>query len=100
MQAERDFTKMQLNDVRQQLLESQRHEKHPPRPQLRQEEQRLYRGHPYLRRTFSSRVQRMDFNQAANIGRANNLSMLPHNKFVIENLKKEISREEEHLTNN
>jgi hypothetical protein len=36
----------------------------------------------------------MDFTQATNLRRANNLSMLPDNKFTTDNLKKEITRED------
>jgi hypothetical protein len=90
MDAERELTKMQLNDLRQELFEAQKHQRHPtgsqPRQEDEEEEQRPHRVHPKHRTTFSDRLQQMDFTQATNLGRANNLCMLPHNKFNIDNL--------------
>ena len=106
--AERELTKMQLNDLRQELRETQQQlqQSLASRTQQRHEETeeetrppRHHRAHPYPRRTFSTQVQRMDFTQTAHTGRVNNLSMLPHNEFVIDNLKQEITREEEQLNN-
>jgi hypothetical protein len=91
MHPERELTKMLLNDLRQKLLEAQEENKIDQRP---------HRGHPYYRRTLSNRVQRLEFTEAANIARENNLSMLPRNKFIIDNLKKDTTSKEGPLKHN
>ena len=64
-------------------------------PEARPNHQRRHPAH--LRRTFADRVAHTDFATLIRHQNVDNLSMLPHNNFIIENIKQEITREEDHL---
>ena len=56
------------------------------------------RRHPiHGRRTFADRVAHTDFATLIRHQPVDNLSMLPHNDFVVENIKQDIIREEDNL---
>jgi hypothetical protein len=74
MRTERELTKVQ----RKELLESQKHQRQTQDPNQGKKRRKIkeHIKHPYHRRTFSSRVQQVNFTQATNLQRANNFSML------------------------
>ena len=106
VQMEREHNRAQIEELRTELR-NRRDNPAPPlqnpppnRPQDQPEEERQppQRRYPDQRRhTFADRVARTDFATLIRHQNVDNLSMLPHNDFIIENIKQEITREEDHL---
>ena len=101
LQMERELNRMQFEELRTALRT--RHENPappppPPPPPIRTEDIPPPRRHPmHGRRTFADRVAHTDFATLIRHQPVDNLSMLPHNDFVVENIKQDIIREEDNL---
>ena len=120
LKAEKELTKMHLDDMKEFIKEqlnqsrSSTREEHPsPKQQTRFEDDedadsgeemgptastsRAHQARPTRRRTFASRIANKDFSDMLETKKVTNLSMLPHNEFVVASLKQDITRDDDHL---
>ena len=98
MRADRELTNMLVDELKNELLEAFRQkpkDNHYPDREQRREDNRPnhQRNYPDFRqRSFANQVAAMDFKSRVDI-KNEPVSMLPHNEYVVDSMKRDIIRE-------